>query len=110
MSAGITQAQSVSMVRNLCRATIGELLWLRTVLDADEFESASFGGVTTHLPKKGTMVAKWLEEGAFEALEKGEHPSSGSCQFSSSQLPRQPANRCLLLDIHLTTPQGTCAR
>ncbi|KAA0150271.1 hypothetical protein FNF31_06086 [Cafeteria roenbergensis] len=70
-STDITQASSTKMVRNLCRATVGELLWLRGVLPPADFDETAFGGVTTHLPRPGTPIADWLEDGVFVALEGG---------------------------------------
>jgi hypothetical protein len=75
--AGISQEQSMKMARNLMRATLGEVLWMRDLVEHEEdFEIKEFGGVRTHLPKNSSMVGKWLEEGVFEALERGERAQS----------------------------------
>ena len=76
------------MVRNLCRATVGELLWLRGVLPPADFDETAFGGVTTHLPRPGTPIADWLEDGVFVALEGGE-----SCPRCGSRISQLTANQ-----------------
>jgi hypothetical protein len=83
----VTSAQSLSMLKNLVRASVGEICFLRNLFPSDVFRSVSFGGNTSVralaprelgpdgkptgrvLNESAATLAQWMES-ALDALEK----------------------------------------
>lgn len=104
----VTQTQSLAVMKNLVRASISEVCFLRNLFPEDCFKSASFGNTTVRalMPRESAPTGEpgaiinedaarlvaW-QDAAFEALALGYLRSIVFSIFSSEE---DPADRKLL--------------
>ncbi|CAM9611699.1 unnamed protein product, partial [Phaeothamnion confervicola] len=85
--ATVSQQQSMTLVKNAIRVSMSEICWMRGVFKPDSFEQRPYAGMQVHQincadcdPATGQLVVRdeqahrltrWLEEGVFQALERG---------------------------------------
>jgi hypothetical protein len=88
VTTALSAAQSVAMLKNLVRASVGEICFLRNLFPSDVFRTVSFGSNTNVralcprqlgpdgkptgvvLSEAAAALAQWVES-ALDALEKG---------------------------------------
>lgn len=72
----ITFTQSLSLLKNLTRAIVSNVAFLRGLVPQDGFKKVKVDSLNIHMldsckNELGDRIIQWLDEGAFIALEKG---------------------------------------
>ncbi|KAH8740044.1 hypothetical protein FG386_000871 [Cryptosporidium ryanae] len=71
----VTDIQSLNMMRNTIRTAVSSVAYLRNLFDEEAFEDKNVSGlqlkVLRPFNKESKLILNWLEDGVFDALEKG---------------------------------------